>query len=179
LNRVNCGVWLAGDAAELRALGVRSLLFHRGLYAQGGRPGAWFAWKALAAHGFRPAAVDGPVTLLNRGGGAHAPPPVAEPSRERTVFCEGWNGWTMNERQAPFWVYGDRRLELEVTAPGRTSADVLLDGELVRTIDVAGPTAVVVRPRGERWHWVMLEVPELFRTTPPQGLRLLRIRLSG
>ena len=66
-----------------------------------------------------------------------------------------------------------------MTATGRTSADVLLDGELVRTIEVAGPTAVVVRPRGERWHWVMLEVPELFRTTPPQGLRLLRIRQSG
>jgi hypothetical protein len=178
LDRLNCGVWAGGDSAELRSLAVRSILFHRGLYAQAARPGAWFAWKALAAHGFRPVAAGGAVTLLQRRAGPPAPPPVPEPSRDRTVFCEGWSGWTMNERQAPLWVYGAQRLALELTAPGPTAASVWLDGEVVRRIDVDGPTSVILRLRGERWHSVMLEVPELFRTTPPQGLRLLRMRRS-
>jgi hypothetical protein len=178
LNRLNCGVWLGGDAAELRSLGIRSILFHRGLYAQAGRPGAWFAWNGLAAHGFRPVVAGGAVTLLQRRPGRAGSPPVAEPSRERTVFCEGWSGWTMRERQGPLWVYATHRLELDVTAPARTEASVWLDGNVVRRIDVAGPTAIVLRLGGERWHSVILEVPELFRTIPPQGLRLLRIRRS-
>jgi hypothetical protein len=175
LNRLNCGVWLAGDGARLRALGIGPILFHAGSYRQGHRPGAWFAWRALTARGYRPVARDGQVTMLRRRDGPPAEAPAPEPPHSSIVFCEGWRLWTTVERQAPFWLYGDRVLSLTLSAPGPTSARVWVDGRIVRRITVAGPTSVELRLRGRRWHWLMLEVPTLFATTPPQGLRLLRV----
>jgi len=122
-------------------------------------------------------AEDGPVTLLVRGFGPPAEAPLPEPPHGEIVFCEGWRHWTMSERQAPFWIYGRGRLELDLAAPGMTAAGVWVDGRKRRTLQVAGAAAVTVRLRGEGWHVVMLEVPKLLGTNPPRGLRLARLGL--
>jgi hypothetical protein len=177
-NRLSCGVWLPGDGVALSRLGVGPLLFHAGLYEQARRPGAWFAWRALERRGYRIVAADGRVTLFRRSAGAFAPPPVPEPPRARPVFCEGWRGWTMAEREAPFWLFGAQTLELELTAPGATPAQVWVDGRVARSTTVEGRATVVLDLRGDRWHSVMLEVPALLATTPPQGLTIARMTLG-
>jgi hypothetical protein len=178
LNRVNCGVWLPGDEERIAALGVRSLLFHAGLYAQAGRPGSWFAWHELQQHGWRAAANGGQVTLLRRGAGAPSPAPAPEPSRRRVVFCEGWSGRTMVERQGPLWIYGEGRLDLTVTAPGTTGAQVWADGRVDQIAVVRRRAAISLSLHGVGWHWVMLDVPRLFLdVTPAQGLTVERLAL--
>jgi hypothetical protein len=80
----------------------------------------------------------------------------------------------MDERQAPFWIHGAGTLQLAVSAPEATPAAVWLDGELVDRIPVDTGTTVEVELElaGDGWHAVVLEVPRLFETTPPQGLEL-------
>jgi len=177
LNRLSCGAWLPGDEETLRSRGAGPVLFHAGLYDQSQTAGGWFAWQALQERGYRPVAEDGPVTLLVRGFGPPAEAPLPEPPHGEIVFCEGWRHWTMSERQAPFWIYGRGRLELDLAAPGMTAAGVWVDGQKRRTLQVAGAAAVTVRLRGEGWHVVMLEVPKLLGTNPPRGLRLARLGL--
>ena len=73
----------AGRARCSARLGVTSVVFHEGLFRDNpaAPDTAAFAWEALARHGFRPQAEDGPVTLLARRGGGPAPPaPVDEPA---------------------------------------------------------------------------------------------------
>jgi hypothetical protein len=177
-NRLSCGVWLPGDAAALRTREVEYVMFHRGMYAQGKVPGAWFGWRGLVEHGFAPRVTDGPVTLFERGPSA-APAPLAEPSRTRVVLCEGWRGRTMNERQGPLWVYGSGALSLRVGAPKPTAAGVWVDGARRRNVQIRDEGTLEVRLRGERWHALVLEVPELMDTTPPRGLTLFESTLSG
>ena len=100
-NRISCGVWLPGDEEELDSLGIRFVTFHEGVYAQAEVPGAWFGWRELVARGYTPLARGGAVTLLGRGNGP-AEPPVPEPPRAEPLYCEGWRGRTMKERQAPY-----------------------------------------------------------------------------
>lgn len=178
LNRLSCGVWLPGDAGELRSLGVRSVAFHAGLYRQSQTPGAWFAWRALQQAGYRPVAADGRITLLAPGTGPEAPPPVAEPPRSKVVLCEGWKGRTMNERQAPFWLWGEGRLELRLSAPVPIEARLWVDGRAGRAFRVSGARTEAVQLRGRRWHIVMPEVPALLETKPPRGLRLEKLMLG-
>jgi hypothetical protein len=178
MNRVNCGAWLPGDLDRLRGLGVRSLVYHAGAYAQAVRPGAWFAWRALEGLGLRATAGSGPVWLFPLRGGAgqpRQPSPVEEPPHGEPVFCEGWRGFKMKQRQAPFWIYGATRVELILTAPEPTDAFLWRGRTVTRRFHVDGPTTLRLRLRGERWHLLMLQVPELFRTKPPQGLELVRL----
>jgi hypothetical protein len=176
-NRISCGVWLPGDDAALRARGVEYATFHRGLYAQGKVPGAWFGWRGLLEHGWAPRATDGAVTFLGRGE-SKAPGPVREPPRGRPVFCEGWHGRTMDERQAPFWVYGSGTLLLRVGAPEPLRAGLWLDGRRHADSEIGEERTLVTRLRGTRWHAVVLEVPKLVGTEEPRGLTLYELRLS-
>lgn len=181
MNRLNCGAWLPGDLDRLEGLGIRSLVYHAGAYAQAARPGAWFAWRALEGLGLRATAGQGAVWLFPLSGAAgrpRQPPPVEEPPRAEPVLCEGWRGFTMKQRQAPLWIYGATRVELVLTAPEPTDAFLWRGRTVTRRFRVDGPTTLRVTLRGERWHLLMLQVPELFTTKPPQGLELLRIKYS-
>jgi hypothetical protein len=180
LNRVNCGIWLPGDEAALRTRGIRNLLFHRGVYLQSGRPGAWFLWNALQAQGYRAVARGGSVwriPLERRPDTPVQPAPVAEPDRAAPVLCEGWRGWRMKERDAPMWVYGDADVEIELAAPGRTRASVSVDIGRVERFTVDRSATLRIPLDGNRWHSIVLEVPALFTgVKPAQGLEITRIR---
>jgi hypothetical protein len=178
-NRISCGVWLPGDEEALRAAEIEHVLFHRGMYAQGEVPGAWFGWRELGAHGFAPRATGGAVSLFGRGQAAPTAAPVPEPSRFGPVFCEGWEGpeegWdgrVMIERQAPFWLYGSGTLHLRVSAPAALDAAVWVDGRRVGDARVAREASLETPLTGPGWHAVVLEVPELLDTDRPRALQL-------
>jgi hypothetical protein len=175
-NRISCGVWLPGDEGALRARGVEYATFHRGLYAQGKVPGAWFGWRGLLEHGWAPRATDGSVTFLARGASRGAAP-VAEPPHDRPVFCEGWRGRTMDERQAPFWVYGNRTLVLRLGAPEPMRAGLWVDGQRLRDSEISEQRVISLRLRGTRWHAVVLEIDQLVGTEKPRGLTLFELRV--
>jgi hypothetical protein len=177
-NRLSCGVWLPGDEETLAEMGIRQVTFHAGMYEQGEVPGAWFGWQGLAEHGFAPVARDGPVTLLARDGRGGLGVPVTEPPRDRPFFCEGWNGRLMDERQGPFWVYGAGTLRLTVNAVSATPATLWLDGEVIDRKLITRTTAFEAELAGGGWHAVVLEVPELLATEPPQGLELESLVLA-
>ena len=174
LNRLSCGVWHPGDREELEALGVRQIVFHRGLYRQGRVPGAWFAWRALQQAGYRPVARGEAVSLFSTRGDV-ASAPVREPPLDRPVMCEGWRGRIMAERQAPFWIHGGGDLELHVSAPGRVTTRVWVDGVEREPIEVSGSETFRVPLGVLRWHPVTLQVARLFPTKPPRGLRIERL----
>jgi hypothetical protein len=178
LNRLSCGVWLPGDREELEALGVRQVVFHRGLYRQGRVPGAWFAWRALLQAGYRTVAGAGAVTLFSTAGDV-ASPAVREPPLDRPVMCQGWRGRTMVERQAPFWIHGGGDLELHVSTPGRVTTRVWVDGVEVEPVEVTGSETFSVPLGAPRWHSVTLQVARLFPTRPPSGLRIERLILRS
>lgn len=178
MNRLNCGVALPGDWSRLRALGVGTVLFHAGAFAQSGRPGAWFAWQLLQRRGYRSAARGGRVwafPLVARAGSPVQAAPVPEPDRSAPVFCEGWDGWTMKERDAPLWVFGEVDLEIEVAAPEAIPAIVRVDGGQPRRIEVDPSVTLVVELRGNRWHRLHFQVGALLDTSPPQGLEIVRL----
>jgi hypothetical protein len=178
-NRLSCGVWLPGDVETLAALGIRYVTFHDGMYEQGRVPGAWFGWQGLAAHGFAPVARGGRVTLLARGGNdGELTATVTEPSRDRPVFCEGWKDRIMDERQAPLWIYGAGALSLAVSAVAETPATLWVDGEIAEREAATGRATFEVALDSESWHAVVLEVPELLPTDPPQGLELEAVDLA-
>jgi hypothetical protein len=177
-NRLSCGVWLAGDEETLAALGIRHATFHAGMYAQGDVPGAWFGWQGLVEHAFSPVARGGQVTLFARDADGDLGVPVPEPDRAKPLFCEGWKGRVMDERQAPLWVYGEGTLRLEVTAPSATPALLWVDGVRADLAHVRGRATLAAELDGDRWHAVVLEVPELLGTVPPRGLRLGRLALA-
>jgi hypothetical protein len=177
-NRLSCGVWLPGDEETLEELGIRFVTFHEGMYAQGDVPGAWFGWRGLEEHGFSPVARGGQVTLFAQAGAGTLGNPAPEPPRGRPLFCEGWNGAVMNERQGPFWVYGSGRLRLAVSTIAETPAALWVDGALVERALVAERATLDAELDGEGWHAVVLEVPELVDATPPQGLELIAVALA-
>jgi hypothetical protein len=174
MNRLSCGVWLPGDREELAALGVRQVVFHRGLYRQARLPSAWFGWRGLQTQGYRPAGETATVTYFSEGGEIAAPP-VPEPRQDRPVLCEGWRGRTMVEHEASFWINGGGELELHVSAAGRALARVWVDGRARGAVDVPRTRTFSVPLGVERWHSVALEVRSLFPTKPPSGLRLERL----
>lgn len=176
-NRLSCGVWLPGDERALELNGINLVTFHRGMYAQGQVPGAWFGWQGLVEHGFRPATTGGEVTLFTRGASEAAVPPLREPTHTRPLFCEGWRGRVMEERQAPLWVYGSGTLALSVSSPREINARLWVDGEVGPSFAVAGRASVSAEIEDEGWHAVVLEVPQLLDTKPPRGLRLSTVRL--
>ncbi|MET1009148.1 MAG: hypothetical protein ABWY96_03705, partial [Gaiellaceae bacterium] len=171
-NRLSCGVWLPGDEETLADIDVRHVAYHAGMYEQGAVPGAWFGWQGLLGHGFSPSARGGQVTLFSRGGGRDLGAPVTEPPRDAPVFCEGWNGKVMDERQGPLWVYGSGPIRLTVSAVAETPATFWVDGEQVDTQRVSGPTVFAGELEDEGWHALVFEVPQLLSTAPPRGLEL-------
>ena len=176
-NRLSCGVWLPGDEETLAEIDVRHVTFHAGMYEQGRVPGAWFGWQGLLEHAFSPVARGGRVTLFSRAGRADLAAPVSEPPRGRPLFCEGWKGRVMDERQGPFWVYGTGTLQLVVSSPDETPATFWVDGEVVDRARVAGRATFEAELAGTGWHAVVLEVPRLLETTPPRGLELESLAL--
>jgi hypothetical protein len=176
-NRLSCGVWLPGDEEELDSLGIRFVTFHEGVYAQAEVPGAWFGWRELVARGYAPIERDGAITLLGSGSG-QAEPPVPEPPRAEPLYCEGWRGRTMKERQAPIWLYGSGPVQLEVSSPAPTPATLWVDGVRVDRTVVEGDAVLDAELEGDGWHALVLEVPELLDTAPPRGLRLERLGLD-
>jgi hypothetical protein len=177
-NRLSCGVWLPGDELTLEELGVRFVAYHAGMYVQGDVPGAWFGWQGLLEHGFSPAARGGQVTLFTRSASGGLGAPVPEPDRDEPLFCEGWNEGVMDERQAPFWIHGAGTLRLEVSTIAETPATLWVDGEVADRSRVTGRAELEAELEGDGWHAVVLEVPELLATAPPQGLRLDRLFLA-
>jgi hypothetical protein len=178
LNRLSCGVWLPGDEQTLLADGIEYVTFHRGMYAQGEVPGAWFGWRELAGHGFAPEASGGVVTLFRRGGEGTAEPPVREPPRSRPLFCEGWQGRVMEERQGPLWLYGSGTAVLHVSTPAPTDAALWVDGRRVEDVRVTERATLAAPLDDAGWHSIVLEVPELLETKPPRGLRLEQLELG-
>jgi hypothetical protein len=178
LNRLNCGVLRAGDLPRLRSLGVRYLTFHPGAYRQAVRAGAWFAWQALQEEGLRASAHGGQVSLFPLEPDpalAAQPAPVPEPDRSAPVFCEGWRGWTMKERDAPLWIWGDADVELELAAPEPSGGSITVDGDRFEYFRVDGTVTLAVPLEGQRWHSIVIEIPALFDTKPPQGFELVRL----
>jgi hypothetical protein len=171
-NRLSCGVWLPGDEETLEALGIEFVAFHAGMYVQGKVPGAWFGWNGLLENGFSPAVRDRQVTLFTRERDGELGAPVPEPDRNRPAFCEGWKDNVMDERQAPFWIYGAGALRLTVGTSSRTRATLWADGARVDGGLVSGTATFEAELVGDRWHAVVLEIPELLDLAPPQGLRL-------
>jgi hypothetical protein len=170
LRPLNCGDWTFLPGRTLQELGVRELAFHNGLFAVGSAvPGpAWFAWRGLIEHGYRPWAHDGEITILDRlhGHGPPPPPPVAEPSRDTAWLCSGWypndgNGRAMSFHRAVLWAYGTvLRLQMRsrVGLPVRFSVDG--KQRLART--VRWPVVSIPVPLGKPgWHLVALDTSTL------------------
>lgn len=176
-NRLNCGAWLPGDEERLRELGVRTLLFHRGAYAQSLRPNAWFAWRELQRRGFRATVRGGSVWLFPfaRGDGPAQPPPVHEPPRDEPILCESWKDGAMKQRDAAMWVYGPAELRLVLATPGPMLASLWIDGRRSTPVRVDGRETLELELDGRGWHVLLFRVPALFDTKPARGLELLRI----
>ena len=83
----------------------------------------------------------------------------------------------MEERQGPLWIYGSGDLRLGVSAPAQLPAALWIDGNRVDQALVDGQSTLEGRLAGEGWHAIVLDVPELLPTKPPQGLLLERIQL--
>jgi hypothetical protein len=180
-DRLNCGIWLPGDDRDLEALGIRFLLFHLGAYEQSLRPNAWFAWRALQQRGYRARDHGGTVWLFPFTSVPGAPfqaPPVAEPPRGQPVLCESWKRGRMKQREAGLWIFGDGQLELTLGAPGLSSALLQVDNGQPRHFFVDGKTTISAPLEGNRWHRIVIRVPQLFGTKPPRGLELEQINLS-
>lgn len=169
-NRLSCGVWLPGDGAGLETLGITRILFHRGLYAQAHRRGAWFAWRTLVSSGWRPVAKGGAVTLFAPGASTAAPP-VPEPSRNRPVLCTGWRGQTTLARQATIWVYGEGSVTLRVWTPDRRGVRLWADGQVADQRYVVGSGFLMAHFGDSGWHPLLLE-------SPSRGLRLGEVRVE-
>jgi hypothetical protein len=88
------------------------------------------------------------------------------------LFCEGWNGRVTDERQGPFWLYGSGPLLLTVSAIAETPVTLWVDGERADVELVDGTATLEGELAGEGWHALVLEIPELLGTAPPQGLEL-------
>jgi hypothetical protein len=166
LEPLNCGDWRPGTEGLLRRLGVRYVALHAGLYAGTGR--AWFAWQALAEHGYRDLARGGAITLF--GPGRHrGQPKVSEPQRP-LVFCEGWNGRSPMHRHTAFWARGSRlRVVLTTHDPDRATFSV--GGHRATSVRVTAPTVVTVPLGPGGWHLVGVDI-----TRADRGLRLESVR---
>ena len=164
LQRLNCGDWSGGTAALLDRLDVRAIAFHLGLFGHVG-DSSWFAFQALATHGWHVQRHAGTVLMLERK-------PAREvhqlPAPDPTVpyFCQGWygdtgNGRYMSETHAPFWIHGRGRVRL--------------------TFAPSSPRPLVRVHGSSGWRLVTVDVPHL-RKVPGQkqrvGAKLLHVDVS-
>ncbi|HUC35273.1 MAG TPA: hypothetical protein VMR48_06210, partial [Gaiellaceae bacterium] len=155
-NRIGCGIWEPGDAATLQRLEVTNVLLHAGVYRQAGDRSAWFAWEGLEEAGWAPAPQGGVITRFERGTSSAAPP-FPEPARTEPVFCQGWRDGTMNELQAPFWLYGGENWRLEYSSEEPIRLRISVDGEPVADTLVDGAGVWIPRLEPGRWHAVSFE----------------------
>jgi hypothetical protein len=169
-NRLDCGAWLPGDREELERLGIRWLLYHRGLYEQGGVAGAWFAWRGLERAGYRPAARGGVVWLWEPGATGSQQPPVPEPERSEPVLCDGWRAEALEDEEGALWVYGTGSARLELAAEDPVDVVVHADGREAERIRVDVGATVEVPLEGSGWHPLVVE--------GVRGLRLVRVDLA-
>jgi hypothetical protein len=169
-NRLECGAWLPGDREELERLGIRYLVWHRGLYQQSRTPGAWFGWEGLVREGLG-AAAGGPVVLLfTAGADVASPPSELEPDRGQPFLCDGWRDGMLVQGEGALWLYGSGRAELVLEAPAPTATTVFADGEALAERTVSGPTTVTADLSGTGWHAFVV------RGRP--GLRLVEATLG-
>lgn len=171
-NRLDCGAWLPGDREALARLGIRYLVWHRGLYEQSRTPGAWHAWDGLRREGFGP--VEGSsVVLLFAADGEDAPsaPLHLEPDRLGPVLCDGWRNGALAHDEGALWLYGSGRAELLLAARRPTRVRLFADGERLPERTVAGRAVVTVELSGRRWHALVV------RGAP--GLRLVEASLRS
>jgi hypothetical protein len=170
LRPLNCGDWSFLPGRTLKQLGVRELAFHNGLFASNSAvpSPAWFAWRGLIEHGYRPWAHDGAVTILDRLHG-HGPPPrapVAEPRRDTAWLCSGWypndgNGRAMSFHRAVLWVYGTS-LRLQMRSHVGLDVQFSVDGKGRPTRTVRWPVVSIPVPLGKAgWHLVALKTGTL------------------
>ena len=162
-NRLECGAWLPTDRAELARLGIRSIVWHGGLYEQSETPGAWFGWEGLRRGGMGVAAGAEPVFLWEEGGDA-GPPPGDEPDRSEPFLCDAWEEGELTLDDGAFWLYGSGRAELELEVPAPTTVSVYADGRALEPELVSGRTTISIELPEPGWH------PFVVRGAP--GLRL-------
>ena len=169
-NRLDCGVWLPGDRAALERLGIRHVVWHRGLYEQSRTPGAWHAWEGLRDAGFHPA-VQGGVVWLFEDGADGAAAPVAEPDRGTPVLCDGWEQDALVLDEGALWLYGSGASRIELQAPAPTLVTVFVDGRPLTPRILTGREGVELGLAGEDWHAVVVRgAPGLrFVGTGPRG----------
>jgi hypothetical protein len=170
LSAINCGDWTGRPGALLARLGITDVVFHGGLFRD--NPAvpdtAAFAWRALMRHGYRPQAVDGPVTLLaRRGGGPPTPSPVEDPPTDIAQFCDGWRpndgeGRVTSAEHASLWAYNEGGVDLRLflrTDDGPRSVRISVDGGRGRGKTVSRLEETRVPLGDEGWHLVTFDGP--------------------
>jgi 6-pyruvoyl-tetrahydropterin synthase-like protein len=184
LQPLSCGDWTTGAGKLLDRLGVTAVTLHRGLYDDNPlfADTAWMAWRALAAHGWRPLATDGAVTSFGRGS-SDAAPPFAEPPQDDALFCEGWyrpdsRGRQMSRGHAALWVHGEGIMRLFVASPEPLAVRLSLDGRLHSHLTVHRLSEVRIGLPRDGWHLVALDAAELPEIGgKPRGARIVAYAL--
>jgi hypothetical protein len=170
LRPLNCGDWTFQPGRTLERLGVQEIAFHNGLFAAGSAvPGpAWFAWRGLVEHGYRPVAHDGEITILDRlhGQGPAPHSPFAEPARDTAWLCSGWypndgNGRAMSFHRSVLWVYGTV-VRLQMRSHVALPIRFFVDGKPKLTRTVKWHVASIPVPLGKAgWHLLALDTTTL------------------
>lgn len=150
-NRLDCGAWLEEDRAELERIGIRSIVWHGGLYEQSETPGAAFAWEGLRREGFGAVAGRPPVVLFEPGRDS-GPPPFPEPDRAKPLLCDAWVEGELELDEGALWLYGSGRAELELEAPAPTMVSVFADGHALEPELVGDRATISVELPTQGWH---------------------------
>ena len=171
LRPLNCGDWTSQPGRVLARMDVRQIAFHAGLFQHNpavlGGP-AWFAWRGLVQHGYRPFVQDGAITMVRRSGRGlpRIQAPVPEPEQDVAVLCSGWyandgNGQAMNVDHSLIWVYGSLvRLGMRSYTPMDVRFSV--DGKPRFTRRVILPVRSIQVPLGKAgWHLISLDTGTL------------------
>jgi len=180
LQPLSCGDWTTGAGKLLDRLGVSSVTLHRGLYDENPlfADTAWMAWRALAAHGWRPLATDSAVTSFGRGSSVAAPP-FAEPPQNDALFCEGWylpdsRGRQMSRGHAALWVHGEGIVRLFVASPEPLAVRLSLDGRFHSRLTAHRLTEVRIGLPRDGWHLLAFDTPQLPEIGgKPRGARIV------
>jgi hypothetical protein len=183
LRPLNCGDWTGQPGRMLQRQRVREIAFHAGLFQN--NPAvlgpAWFAWRELVQHGYRPWAREGAITLLDRlhGHGPLPRGPAPEPKRSEAVLCAGWygpdgNGQAMNVDHALMWVYG-RGVRLVMRSYTPMSVRFSVDGKFRFARAVGLPVRSIPLPLGKPgWHLISFDTGTLPTVNGrKEGARLL------
>jgi hypothetical protein len=170
-NRLECGAWLPEDRSELERLGIRSIVWHGGLYRQSTTPGAWFGWEGLRRGGIGLAGGTSPVFLWEgEGAGPTLPSGAQEPSTVEPFLCDAWEDGELTLDEGALWLYGRGRAELVLEATAPTVVSVFADARALEPELVRGRTTIAVELPTLAWH------PFVVRGAP--GLRLVEARLG-